>query len=94
MKKVDERMLLQLTKIEYGFYRDTYLCGIAMNNKNEFMYSVRDKVKKWVERNGGKFTVLSGEVRMRNIHKKGFVVQITFPCHAKKDMKNIMATIW
>lgn len=92
--KTEQYILDHLAPVEYGFYCDTYLCGVSIENKNEYMYSVRDKVQAWVEKNGGKFTVLSDKVISHKLNKKGFVVQVSFPTYGKRDMKNIMATLY
>ena len=56
------------------------------------MYTVSNKVKAWVEKNGGKFRILSNkQIRGK---RKGFIVQIIFPCYGKRDMKNVMATLY
>lgn len=92
--KTEQNILNHLAPVDYGLYHDTYLCGISIENKNEYMYSMRDKVKEWVEKNGGKFVVLSDKVISHTLNKKGFVVQIYFPCYGKRDMKNIMAALF
>lgn len=92
--KTEQNILDHLAPVEYGLYHDTYLCGISVENKNDYMYSVRDKVQAWAEKNGGKFTVLSDKVISHRLNKKGFVVQIYFPTFGKRDMKNIMATLY
>lgn len=56
------------------------------------MYSVLEKVTKWVEQNGGKIQKLTDKKIMGE--RKGFVVRIIFPCYGKRDMKNIMATLY
>lgn len=75
---------------------DTYLCGVAKNNKDEYIYSVNAKVKLWVLRNGGSYSLISDAKEYLG-EKKGFVVRIVFPTHnrmAKKDMKELMATLY
>lgn len=94
MTKTEHNILNHLAPVEYELYHDTYLCGISVENKNAYMYSIRDKVKEWVEKNGGKFVILSDKVICHRLNKKGFVVQIYFPAFAKRDMKNIMATLF
>ncbi len=73
-------------------FADTYFCSIAKSNKNEYMYSVAEKVKKWVIKNGGKFQKLSDKIFKGE--RKGFIVKIIFPTYGKRDMKNIMATLY
>lgn len=92
MLKRDEKILQHLKPIEYQYETDTYFCSITKQNKNRFMYSVEEKVKKWTEDNGGKFERLTGKVIQRG--RKGFVVKITFPSYGKRDMKNILATLY
>ena len=91
MTKTDEKMLAHLTAIRGCC--DTYLCGISKYNKDEYMYTVYDKVKAWVEKNGGVMRKLDGGKLIIG-EKKGFEVQIRFPAYGKRDMKNIMATLW
>lgn len=94
MTKAEQNILNHLAPVEYEFYRDTYFCGISIENKNAYMYSIRDKVEKWVTKNGGKFVILSDKVICHKLNKKGFVVQIYFPSFSKRDMKNIMSTLF
>lgn len=75
MTKTEQNILDHLSPVEYGLYHDTYLCGVSIENKNHYMYTMRDKVSEWVEKNGGKFIVLSEKVICHNLNKKGFVVQ-------------------
>lgn len=91
--KKEQYLLEHLKPVEYEFYRDTYLCGISINNKDRFMHSIIDTVKKWVEKNGGKFEILSKKVINHKLKRKGFIVQITFP-HSHGEMKNIMSTLY
>lgn len=93
MTKKEQNILSHLAPVEYGLHRDAYLCGITINNKDRFMYSVSDTVKQWVEQHGGKFATLSGKIINHRLGKKGFIVQITFPCE-RGEMKNVMATLY
>lgn len=88
-----KNILGYLKPIEYEFYRDTYLCGVSINNKNKFITSVVKKVKTWTEKNGGKFVVLTDKIISHRLNKKGFIVQITFPI-SKGNMKMNMATLF
>ena len=45
MTKTEHNILNHLAPVEYELYHDTYLCGISVENKNAYMYSIRDKVK-------------------------------------------------
>lgn len=92
--KTEQNILKHLAPVEYGLYHDTYLCGISVENKNRYIDSVLDKVQTWVEKNGGKFIVLSDKVISHRLNKKGVVIQIYFPTFGKRDMKNIMATLY
>lgn len=88
--KKDKAILDHLSPI--GEFADTYFCSIYYKNKEVFMYSVYDKVAAWVEQNGGKIKRVSDK---RTIgERKGFVVKIIFPTFNKRDMKNIMATVY
>lgn len=91
MLKRDEKILEHLTVYDTGL-SDTYFCSIYYKNKERFMYSVYEKVAAWVEKNGGKIQKLSGKIIDGD--RKGFVVRIIFPCYWKRDMKNIMATLY
>ncbi len=93
MTQKEKYILAHLTPVEYGFYRDTYLCGVSINNKDRFMYSINATVKQWVEKNGGKFITLSKKVINHKLGKKGFIIQITFPC-TNGEMKNKMSTLF
>lgn len=93
MTKQLQTILSHLAPVEYGLHRDVYLCGISINNKNRFMYSVSDTVKQWVETNGGTFNTLSKKIINHRLGKKGFIVQITFPCK-RGEMKNILSTLY
>ncbi len=73
-------------------YADTYFCSIAKNNKNEFMYSVSKSVEEWVIKNGGRFKVISDKLFRGD--RKGFLVKIVFPTFNKRDMKEVMATLY
>ena len=93
--KTDQYILEHLAPVEYGLYHDAYLCGVSIENKNWYMYTMLEKLQAWVERNGGKCVVLDQEKHIcRSLGKKGFVVQIVFPSFAKRDMKNIMSTLY
>lgn len=91
MTKTDKNILKHL--IPYNMdLSDTYFCSIYYKNKEIFMYSVLEKVSKWVEENGGKIQKLSDKRIIGE--RKGFIVRIIFPCYGKRDMKNIMATLY
>lgn len=93
--KAEQYILNHLSPVEYGLYCDTYLCGVSVENKDRYIYSIRDRVKEWVEKNGGRFIVLSEKKVISHVlNKKGIVVQIYFPIFGKRDMKNIMATLY
>lgn len=93
MTKKEQTILSHLAPVEYGLHRDVYLCGISINNKDRFMYSVSDTVKQWVENNGGKFATLSKKIINHRLGKKGFVVQITFP-YNRGEMKNVLSALY
>ena len=88
--KEDEKILAHL--IPVGEYADTYFCFIYYKNKGEFMYSVFDKVKKWVEKNGGRCDRVSNKKIIGE--RKGFECKIVFPTFAVRNMKEIMATLY
>ncbi len=70
-------------------YADTYFCGIAKNNKNIYMDTVEEKIKKWVEKNGGRFQHIKGKYIVGD--KKGYLVKIVFPSY--NETKQIMANL-
>lgn len=87
MTKKENNLLQHLTRITD--FADTYFCSIAKNNKNYFIDTVADKVKAWVENNGGSFHQLSDKKIIGE--RKGYIIKITFPTYNEK--KQIMATI-
>ncbi len=90
--KTDQAMLAHLTPLDGA---DTYLCGISKYNKDDYIWTVEAKVKAWVERNGGTMKRLHEEAPPVCIgERKGYRVQIRFPTYTKRDMKNIMATLF
>mgnify|MGYP000174396301 CR=1 FL=1 len=91
MRKADKEMLEHLKVYDTGL-SDTYFCSIYYKNKEAFMYSVYGKVVAWVEKNDGRIQILSDKKIIGD--RKGFVVRIIFPCYGKRDMKNIMATLY
>lgn len=94
MTKAEQNILNHLAPVEYGFYHDAYLCGVSIENKNRYIDTMTNKVKEWVEKNGGKFVILSDKIICHKLNRKGFVVQICFPSFGERDMKNIMATLF
>lgn len=64
----------------------------VVRRKDHFLYTVLDEVKSWVEKNGGKIKKVSDKKIIEE--KKGFVVRINFSCYGKRDMKNIIATLY
>ena len=70
MLKKDEKILQHLQPYNETLLSDMYFCFIYYKNKNVFMYTITDKVKCWVENNGGKFQVVGDKKIIGN--KKGF----------------------
>ena len=70
-------------------YADTYYCSISKNNKNCYMDTVADRIKSWVEKNGGSFKVLSDKKFIG--YRKGYLVKITFPAY--NTNKQLMAEL-
>lgn len=94
ISKTDRTMLAHLTPLTGpNDGADTYLCSVSKFLKNEYIWSVEEKVKAWVERNGGTMQRL-GEAPIYKDDRKGFRVQIRFPAYAKRDMKNILASLY
>ena len=90
--KTDQAILAHLTPLDGA---DTYLCGISKYNKDDYIWTVEEKVKAWVERNGGTMKRLRETDNPVTIgERKGYRVQIRFPTYTKRDMKNIMATLF
>lgn len=95
INKTDRAMLAHLTPLRGTDIPDSYLCGVSKYIKNEYVWTVEEKVRAWVERNGGTMKRLSTDDNPVCIgEKKGFKVQIRFPSYTKRDMKEIMATLW
>lgn len=55
----DKQMLAHL--VPYGEFADIYLCFIYYKNKDKYMDSVFNKVKMWVEENGGRMEKIQGK---------------------------------
>lgn len=55
----DKQMLAHL--VPYGEIADIYLCFIYYKNKDKYMDSVFNKVKMWVEENGGRIEKIQGK---------------------------------
>lgn len=91
MMKKDEKILQHLKPYNMDL-SDTYFCSVTKWKKEDFMHSVLEKVTKWVEQNGGKIQKLTDKKIIGE--RKGFVVRIIFPCYGKRDMKNIMASLY
>jgi len=91
--KKEEKILSYVKPCNYGYYTDCYFVNTYYKGKDDNMYSAKDKVKQWVESNGGTFKQLSEKMIIGE--NKGFIVQIVFPTygHAGRDMKNIMANL-
>lgn len=70
-------------------YADTYFCSIAKNNKNKFMDTVSEKIKNWVEKNGGSYNQISDKKFIGD--RKGFLVKIVFPVF--NECKQVMACL-
>lgn len=94
MTKKDEKILQHLKPYNDTscYLSDAYFCSIYYKNKERFMYSVLEKVTEWVEQNGGKIQKLSDKKIIGE--RKGFIVRIIFPCYGKRNMKNIMASLY
>lgn len=91
MMKKDEKILQHLKPYNMDL-SDTYFLSIGKWNKDRFIYSVFEKVVEWVEQNGGKIQKLTDKKIIGD--RKGYIVRIIFPCYGKRDMKNIMASLY
>lgn len=96
MTKNDLKMLSYLTPatdtqfLRYGI--DTYFCGCSKYLAGEYRDSCIEKVRAWVEKNGGRFKEKSDWERIND--KDGIFVQIIFPSYGKRNMKEIMSTLY
>lgn len=96
MYKIDERMLSYLKPcaeqhiLQYG--NDTYYCGGSKYLSKCNLDSRVENVKKWVEKNGGKFEIKSNWFGLKDAYV--CVVQIIFPTYGKRNMKEIMSTLF
>ena len=88
--KAEQAILAHLKPL--GAYADVYFCFVYKHNKDRFMDSVYDKVKTWVEKNGGSISRKNDKLIIGD--SKGYEVKIVFPRGTKRDMKGIMATIY
>ncbi len=91
MTKTEQKILSYLTPstdtqlLRYG--NDTYFCGCSKYLDSSFRFGgCIEKVRVWVENNGGRFEVKSDYFRQDD--KDGKIVQIIFPGYNKK--KQIM----
>lgn len=87
MTKAEKNLLTHLKPMTE--YADIYFCGIAKNNKDFYMDTVEEKIKVWVEKNGGKFQHIKGKHYVGN--RKGYLVKIVFPTY--NDQKQTMANL-
>lgn len=90
MTKTEQNILNHLRPMTE--FADTYFCFVSKYRADRAMENMELKVKRWVERNGGKFCT-SNDKKIIGEHK-GYIVKIVFPTFSKRDMKNIMATIY
>jgi len=90
MTKTEQNILNHLKPITE--YADTYFCFVGKYSADRAMENMEEKVRRWVEKNGGKFRT-SNEKRIIGEHK-GYIIKIIFPTFNKRNMKDIMATIY
>lgn len=91
MKK-DEKILQHLQPYYKMELSDVYLCSIGKYNKDYFIQTVFEKVSEWVVKNGGKIQKLSNKITVGD--RKGYIIRIIFPCYTKRNMKEIMASLY
>jgi len=91
MHKSDERILSYL-RVYKSEYPDRYFINCSKWQKEKWLYFRLEKVKEWAIKNGGRFDEISEKKIIGD--RKGIVVRIIFPCYGKRDMKNIMATLY
>lgn len=90
MTKTEQKILEHLKPMTE--FADTYFCFVSKYRADRAMENMEDKVRRWVEKNGGKFR--SGDEKRIIGEHKGYIVKIVFPTFNKRDMKNIMATVY
>lgn len=96
MYKVDKKILYYIKPCEirhvmkYG--NDTYYCGGSKHLSKNALDSRIENTSSWVKRNGGKFELKSDWIQHNNDYVK--VVQIIFPTYGKRNMKEIMSTLF
>lgn len=90
MTKTEQNILNHLRPITE--YADTYFCFVGKYSADRAMENMELKVKRWVEKNGGRFHTSNTKRTIGDC--KGYFVKIIFPTFCKRDMKNIMATIY
>jgi hypothetical protein len=90
MTKTEQYILAHLRPITD--YADTYFCHVSKYRADRAMDKLEEKVKKWVDKNGGKFRTISEKKTIGD--EKGYLVKIVFPTFDKRDMKGIMATLY
>lgn len=90
MTKTEQNILNHLRPITE--YADTYFCHVGKYIADRAMDNLEERVKRWVEKNGGKFRTMSDKKTIGE--RKGYIVKIVFPTFNKRDMKNIMATLY
>ncbi len=85
--------------IKYG--SDSYFCFASKHLRRSDLASRVNKVKTWVEKNGGTFKLLSAKMEDANKwyferqgDNFGLFVQIRFPQGTKRNMKEIMSTLY
>lgn len=92
LRKVDIYVLSHLRPYGKLGYSDTYTAYISKHLTINAYTNMCEKIETWVYRNGGRIkwlgdTFISGYDRCRE-------VKIIFPTFGKRDMKNIMATLF
>jgi hypothetical protein len=90
MTKTEQNILNHLRPITE--FADTYFCFVGKFSSDRAMENMDDKVRRWVEKNGGKYRTSNDKIIIGE--HKGYIVKIVFPTFNKRDMKNIMATIY
>lgn len=88
--KAEQYILAHLRPITE--YADTYFCHVSKFRADRAMDNLEEKVKRWAEKNGGKFCTISEKKTIGD--EKGYLVKIVFPTFDKRDMKGIMATLY
>ena len=96
MRKIDEQILKYLTPCEINhvlwYGNDTYYCGGSKHLSKRILDSRIEKTSHWVKANGGRFEIETDWIRHNDDYVR--IVQVIFPSYGKRNMKEIMSTLF